>query len=116
MPHMDGIEATMRIRAELPEIRILGLSMQPRSGVADAIEQAGAEAFFVKGLDTQRLIEHLLVVHASRGVGSPCRLTVGSRAAAAEARDAEADKIEGCTCSIHPCRVRVCPESPSGSP
>ena len=66
MPHMDGIEATVRIRAELPDIRILGLSMQPRSAAAHAIEQAGAEAFFVKGLDTQRLIEHLLVVHASR--------------------------------------------------
>ena len=56
----------MRIRAELPDIRILGLSMQPRSAAAHAIEQAGAEAFFVKGIDTQRLIEHLLVVHASR--------------------------------------------------
>jgi PAS domain S-box-containing protein len=69
MPHMDGIEATVRIRAELPEIRILGLSMQPRSAAAQAIEQAGAEAFFVKGVDTQRLIEHLLVVHASRAAG-----------------------------------------------
>jgi CheY-like chemotaxis protein len=67
MPHMDGIEATVRIRAELPEIRIFGLSMQPRSAAAQAIEQAGAEGFFVKGVDTQRLIEHLLVVHASRG-------------------------------------------------
>jgi PAS domain S-box-containing protein len=67
MPHMDGIEATVRIRAELPDIRIFGLSMQPRSAAADAIEQAGAEAFFVKGVDTQRLIEHLLVVHATRG-------------------------------------------------
>jgi PAS domain S-box-containing protein len=68
MPHMDGIEATSRIRAELPDIRILGLSMQPRSAAAVAIEQAGAADFFVKGIDTQRLIEHLLAVHASRGV------------------------------------------------
>jgi PAS domain S-box-containing protein len=70
MPHMDGIEATTRIRAELPDIQIFGLSMQPRSAVADAIEQAGAAGFFVKGIDTQRLIEHLLVVHASRGAGN----------------------------------------------
>jgi CheY-like chemotaxis protein/anti-sigma regulatory factor (Ser/Thr protein kinase) len=67
MPHMDGIEATARIRAELPGIEILGLSMQPRSAAAHAIEQAGAAAFFVKGIDTQRLIDYLLVVHASRG-------------------------------------------------
>ena len=70
MPHMDGIEATMRIRAELPEIQVLGLSMQPRSAAAYAIEQAGATGFFVKGIDTQRLIDHLLVVQASRRVGN----------------------------------------------
>jgi PAS domain S-box-containing protein len=64
MPRMDGIEATVRIRAELPDIRILGLSMHPRSAAADAIEQAGAEGFFVKGIDTHRLIDHLLAVHA----------------------------------------------------
>ena len=66
MPHMDGIEATSRIRAELPDIQILGLSMQPRNAATDAIEQAGAAAFFVKGTDTQRLIDHLLGMHALR--------------------------------------------------
>jgi DNA-binding NarL/FixJ family response regulator len=74
MPRMDGIEATRRIRAELPEIRILGLSMQPRSVAARAIEEAGAQGFFVKGTDTHRLIEHLLVVHASRDVRNPTRM------------------------------------------
>ena len=69
MPHMDGVEATARIHAELPDIQILGLSMQARSETAHAIEQAGAAGFFVKGVDTQRLIDHLLVVHASRGAG-----------------------------------------------
>jgi PAS domain S-box-containing protein len=69
MPHMDGVEATQRIRAELPDIQILGLSMQSRNETAHAIEQAGAAGFFVKGVDTQRLIDHLLAVHASRGAG-----------------------------------------------
>jgi DNA-binding NarL/FixJ family response regulator len=73
MPQMDGIEATVRIRAELPDIQIFGLSMQPRGEVAEAMEQAGAAGFFVKGMDTQRLIEHLLVVHASRGAGHTAR-------------------------------------------
>jgi PAS domain S-box-containing protein len=73
MPHMDGIQATARIRAELPDIQILGLSMQPRSAAADAIEQAGAEGFFVKGVDTERLIDHLLGVHASRVAGHPAK-------------------------------------------
>jgi DNA-binding NarL/FixJ family response regulator len=66
MPHMDGIEATLRIRTELPDIQVFGLSMQFRGEVTHAIEQAGAQAFFVKGIDTQRLINHLLDVHALR--------------------------------------------------
>jgi len=66
MPHMDGIEATARIHAELPRIRVLGLSMQARSEIVDAMEQAGAVGFFVKGTDTQRLIDHLVALHTSR--------------------------------------------------
>jgi len=69
MPHMDGVEATARIRAELPGIQILGLSMQERSETTHAIEQAGAARYFMKGLDTERLIDHLLVFHASRAAG-----------------------------------------------
>ena len=67
MPLMDGVEATARIHVELPDIQILGLSMQARSETVHAIEHAGAAGFFVKGVDTQRLIDHLLVIHASRG-------------------------------------------------
>ncbi len=69
MPHMDGVEATARIRTEFPDIRILGVSMLARNETADAIEHAGAAGFFVKGTDTQRLIDHLLAFHASRGAG-----------------------------------------------
>jgi CheY-like chemotaxis protein len=64
MPHMDGIEATLRIRRELPDIQIFGLSMQSRGDLTQAIEQAGATALFVKGIDTQPLIEHLLALHS----------------------------------------------------
>ena len=69
MPHMDGVDATARIHAELPDIRILGVSMLAGSETADAIEHAGAAGFFVKGTDTQRLIDHLLAFHAARGPG-----------------------------------------------
>ena len=73
MPHMDGIEAAMRIRAELPDVRILGLSMQAGSAAARAMEQAGAERFLVKGVDMTQLIDHLLSVHTFQR-GSPLNL------------------------------------------
>jgi CheY-like chemotaxis protein len=65
MPKMDGVEATRRIRAELPAIQILGLSMQVRTETRHPIENAGASGFFIKGADTQRLIDHLLDIHGT---------------------------------------------------
>jgi CheY-like chemotaxis protein/anti-sigma regulatory factor (Ser/Thr protein kinase) len=65
MPEMDGVEATVRIRAELPFIQIVGFSMHPRMGEPHPIELAGAAAFFMKGVETRRLIDHLLLTHAS---------------------------------------------------
>jgi PAS domain S-box-containing protein len=69
MPHMDGIEATRRIRAELPYIQILGLSSQLWMEPIHPIEEAGAAGYFVKGVDMQRLIEHMLAIHASLALG-----------------------------------------------
>jgi PAS domain S-box-containing protein len=70
MPHMDGVEATARIHAELPGIEILGLSMHTRGELGQAFEQAGGADFFVKGSDMQRLVEHLLRLHASRAAAA----------------------------------------------
>ena len=71
MPRMDGVEATRRLRAELPLIQILGLSMQPRTQELHAIERAGAAGFFSKAVDTQRLIDYLLLIHAANRSGVP---------------------------------------------
>jgi CheY-like chemotaxis protein len=66
MPHMDGVEATRRIHKELPSIIILGLSTHSRDESADAMQQAGAAEFFVKGIDTGRLIDYLVGEHSAR--------------------------------------------------
>ena len=75
MPNMDGIAATRQIRAELPSVEIFGLSMQPRTEDVHPIEQAGAAGFFMKGIDTQPLIERLLAMNralpATVGAGPP---------------------------------------------
>jgi PAS domain S-box-containing protein len=65
MPGIDGVEATRRIHAELPFIQILGLSTHVKTEDIHSIELAGAAGFFTKGVDTQRLIDHLMAVHAT---------------------------------------------------
>jgi DNA-binding NarL/FixJ family response regulator len=71
MPEMDGVEATRRIRAELPFIQILALTTLGRGDSVQAIERVGAAGFFTKGVDTQRLFDHLMMVHTATTVGSP---------------------------------------------
>jgi DNA-binding NarL/FixJ family response regulator len=71
MPQMDSIEATRRLHAELPSIQILGLSSHPRMGDLHPIEQVGGAGYFVKGADTQCLIDYMLGLHASLVLGPP---------------------------------------------
>ena len=71
MPRMDGIEATRRLRAELPFIQVVGLSSQPRMGPRHPIEQAGAAAYFVKVQDMQPLVDYMLGLHAGMTPGLP---------------------------------------------
>jgi PAS domain S-box-containing protein len=71
MPRMDGVDATRRIHAELPGIQILGLSTHVKIEDLHSIELAGAAGFFTKGVDTQRLIDHLVAVHAMSALESP---------------------------------------------
>jgi len=78
MPEMDGITATRQLRAELPSIQILGLSTQPRELDRHPIEEAGATDFFTKGVDTQRLIDHLLAVHVDSVLGLPSQPTAAA--------------------------------------
>ena len=47
MPVMDGIEATRRIKAELPEMRVIGLSMHQDEQLIRIMRDVGAETLFL---------------------------------------------------------------------
>jgi DNA-binding NarL/FixJ family response regulator len=62
MPEMDGVEATRRIHAELPDVRIFCLSASQGTDTAKVMNAAGAVGCFAKGLDLPLLVESILSV------------------------------------------------------
>ncbi len=56
MPRMDGIEATRRLRAKLPAVRVIGLSMYEDAAVAEKILAAGAQVYLHKAGPTEALL------------------------------------------------------------
>jgi CheY-like chemotaxis protein len=54
---MSGVEATRAIRAVLPDVRVVGLSMHVDPDVAEAMRAAGAAAYVTKGGPAQDLFD-----------------------------------------------------------
>lgn len=55
MPIMDGIEATRRIIAEMPNMKILALSMHSGDSFMASMMRAGALGYIMKGGDFEEL-------------------------------------------------------------
>lgn len=56
MPKLNGLQVTEILAQELPETRIVGLSMHDRADMAAAIKAAGAVAYLSKGGASETLI------------------------------------------------------------
>jgi PAS domain S-box-containing protein len=63
MPDMNGIEATKRIKAEWPDIQIIGLSFHEEGDTADEMRNAGASAFITKSNAVEQLCETIRSVN-----------------------------------------------------
>lgn len=59
MPVMDGVEATRRVKAELPRVRVVALSMHQDEHLALALRQAGADAFVSKTASSAELLKSI---------------------------------------------------------
>ncbi|KJS31593.1 MAG: hypothetical protein VR64_10640 [Desulfatitalea sp. BRH_c12] len=66
MPVMDGIEATRRIKAEVPDVRVIGLSMYEDDQLARTMHLAGAETFVSKSASSAKLLKALYGTTGSR--------------------------------------------------
>lgn len=56
LPQLDGIQATERIIAALPQVRVIGLSMHEEKDLATAMRAAGAVAYLSKGGSSNLLV------------------------------------------------------------
>ena len=57
MPVLNGIDATRQIKAEMPQIRVIGLSMHEDESLISAMYDAGADAYLVKNGPSESLVE-----------------------------------------------------------
>jgi CheY-like chemotaxis protein len=62
MPVMDGLEATRRISAEVPGVRVIGVSLHESSDMARAMAEAGAVGYLSKAGPTDRLVHEIRAV------------------------------------------------------
>jgi signal transduction histidine kinase len=57
MPQMDGIEATRLIKLEMPEVRVISLTMHEDDQVLNALRKAGADGVVSKAAGTVELLK-----------------------------------------------------------
>jgi len=57
MPNLDGLEATQLIKAELPSIRIIGLSINAEAETGAAMMDAGAACHLAKDCESCFLLK-----------------------------------------------------------
>lgn len=59
MPKLNGLQVTRLLSAELPDLKIVGLSMHEREDMARAMRAAGATAYLTKGGASDNLLNVL---------------------------------------------------------
>ena len=81
MPGMDGVEATRRLCAALPEVAVLVLTMFEDDETVLAAVRAGARGYLLKGADQQEILAAIRSVTAGQLVldpGAAHRLLAGA--------------------------------------
>lgn len=71
MPRLNGIEATRRILAQRPRVRVIGLSMHGDGEMARTMREAGAANYLPKSSSPEVLIEAIYAVAGVAGRSSP---------------------------------------------
>lgn len=78
MPRMDGVEASRRIKRQLPGTVVIGLSMHDGGQHESAMRESGAAAYLTKDSAAERLIETILRCRAASLTGTSAFLSSSS--------------------------------------
>ena len=71
MPHMNGLAVTEVLRRELPNIKVLILSMHSNTDYVLRIIQSGARGYILKAASTEELVKAIETVEAGETFFSP---------------------------------------------
>jgi DNA-binding NarL/FixJ family response regulator len=71
MPNMNGIDATIAIRAEFPDARIIVLTTYVGDAQVSRALKAGAQAYVMKNLVHKELLQTIRAVYTGRKTMSP---------------------------------------------
>ena len=71
MPNMNGIEATRQIHSELPQVKVIALSMYSDSGYVTNMLRAGASGYLLKDGAFEELAQAIRLVTSNRSYLSP---------------------------------------------
>jgi two-component system, NarL family, nitrate/nitrite response regulator NarL len=71
MPHMNGLAVTEVLRKELPNVKVLILSMHSNTDYVLRIIQSGAKGYILKEASTEELVKAIETVEAGEAFFSP---------------------------------------------
>jgi DNA-binding NarL/FixJ family response regulator len=71
MPKLSGVEATRRIKAENPAVRVLVLTAHDDDEYVFALLQAGANGYLLKTSEIDELVRAIRTVHAGQSALAP---------------------------------------------
>lgn len=92
MPQLDGVEATRLIRRQMPEIRVVMLTMHAEDDVLTRAMRAGAAGYLVKDCSSGEIVDAIQRVSAG---GTALSVDVANAMLAEATRDGPAASGEG---------------------
>lgn len=71
MPGIDGVEATRRIRAAVPDVAVLMLTMYDEDATVFTAMQAGAQGYLLKGAEQDEIADAIKAVARGQAIFGP---------------------------------------------